>query len=121
MRGISEWARGDAYRAIALLRECAKTIEFNKNHVIDREFVGGISDGFTPPPHGLGTHERLWYELIKETGTIAGSKLKRQYVDRSSNPRGDTMRQYYLKTLEERGLITATGSGRGKRYQFEGR
>lgn len=121
VRAIAEWAKGDAYQAIALLRECLETVEVAESGSIDREFVTEVAAAFVPPPHELGTHERLLYNLIEEAESITGRELKQRYEERSPTPRGNSARNRYLQTLEERGLISSTGTGRGKRYHFEGR
>lgn len=120
IRAIAEWSRGNAYRAIVLLRECVETADLGYD-AIDRESVEEISANFLAPPDDLGTHERLLYRLIEEAGSITASKLKRRYEDQSPNPRGDSMRRRYLQRLERYGFISSSGAGFGKRYHFEGR
>ena len=118
---IVERAEGNAGIAIAILRACIYHLDPHNREPITTDVVDIVKEAAEAGVRAryadrLATHPRLLFELIAAADSISASQLKREYVARAPNPRGDSMRQNYLGQLQRYGLVYTTGSGRGTRY-----
>ncbi len=122
VREMARHADGDAYVAIALLRECANSIDLYYHDKIDRELVDDVKDSVPLARNErdiehLGTHPHLLYDIIKHDEPIKAGDLRRKYEAEASDPRGDRMRRVYLGELMRYNMITKDGRGLGTRYR----
>jgi len=120
---IADLAAGDARYAITVLRRAAKQVAERDGDMITREVIDDVTDAAERDIRStrvgyLSTHKRLLYDIIKDAGKLGASDLHARYAAQANDPKTKSARRRYLSSLEDYDLITSTGSGRGKRYEF---
>lgn len=119
---IADRSAGNARDAIAMLRQAAYHVQAGDADRVSVDVVEEIEGDARQAIHdrtveSLGTHQRLLFEIIRESESIASSDLHEEYEDRSHSPRSRPTRRRYLRSLEGYDLIESSGSGRGTRYK----
>lgn len=120
---IADLAAGDARYAITLLRRAAKHVTEQDGDTITVDVVERVTSEAEQDIRGsrvrnLSTHKRLLYDIIKAAGDIGASDLHAMYEARANDPKSKSARRRYLSSLADYDLITSSGNGRGKKYEF---
>jgi cell division control protein 6 len=119
---IGAVAGGDAHYALAVLRRAADRAASMNAAAISPDIVEQVAEDACRDVRGrvvdqLSTHHRVLYEVVREEGSVAASRLHNLYEERVSAPRSRSSRRRYLAALEQYGLIEKTGATKGATYQ----
>ena len=126
LQRIATSANGDARRAIVTLRVAARDSAEEDSSSIAEEIVSGAIEHETVTVRQksisrLDRHQRVLYEVIKQSGRIAPSKVTEKYRERvqqeiDEEPRAERTIRKYLNEMQEYNLIQSSGASHNRRY-----
>lgn len=124
IRKIADIAAGDARHGIALLRRAARHVEENDMRSLTPTVVDAIMDEAEADMRerrvrSLGTHQRILYEIIANSGEIKSNELHERYEREAQDPKAKSTRRRYLASLQRYELIEKIGNGRATVYQSQ--
>lgn len=122
LRMIADAAVGDARVAIGVLRQAAqRAVSTGSEEITDAHIAEAVPEAKAEIKQKnisrLTRDQRVLYEIIHDTDTIAPGDLYEQYSDSVENPKTKRMVRNYLEKLEHYNLIKSLGSNRGRRYK----
>ncbi|WP_253739136.1 Cdc6/Cdc18 family protein [Halohasta salina] len=120
---IAEASAGDARAAISILRNAARTAQFEQAERITSSIVSDSIPDARQEIHQknldrLTPDQRVVYEIIEEAGEITPSQLYQQYSTEVDDPKTDRTVRNYLSKMTRYNLIAAEGTSHDRRYKL---
>jgi len=120
---IAEASAGDARAAISILRNAARTAQFEQTERITESIVSDSIPDARQEMHQknldrLTPDQRVVYEIIEEAGEITPSELYQRYSTEVDDPKTDRTVRNYLSKMTRYNLIAAEGTSHDRRYKL---
>ncbi|MFC4451195.1 hypothetical protein [Halorussus aquaticus] len=106
-----------------MLRRAAERAEIEGRDSFSPGLVEDIADDaetevYERNVQRLSTHQRILFDIVRESEEIAAGELHAEYEERMGNPKSKPTRRRYLQSLKRYELVEQVGRTRGTCYRY---